>query len=73
MTTPLWDRVFGTRLLVERVRVPRRLAMRWLVDDAGEILDAFAADYLLVGSRRRDEASRGDDAASAMANRQPRD
>jgi sterol desaturase/sphingolipid hydroxylase (fatty acid hydroxylase superfamily) len=51
VTTPVWDTVFGTRLLVDRVRVPRRLAMSWLVGQNGEILDAYASDYELVGSR----------------------
>ena len=32
VTTPFWDMVFGTRLSVDRVRVPRRLAMPWLVE-----------------------------------------
>ena len=71
MTTPIWDVVFGTRLVVERVRVPRRLAMPWLVDANGEILAAYAADYELVGSRRRDEQTRRLDTAAAMANERP--
>jgi sterol desaturase/sphingolipid hydroxylase (fatty acid hydroxylase superfamily) len=49
VTTPLWDHVFGTTLRVDRVRVPRPLAMRWLVDAAGRVRAPFAADYELVG------------------------
>jgi sterol desaturase/sphingolipid hydroxylase (fatty acid hydroxylase superfamily) len=49
VTTPLWDRVFGTTLHVERVRVPRALAMRWLLDAEGRVRAPFAADYELVG------------------------
>lgn len=71
VTTPVWDVVFGTRLVVDRVRVPRRLAMRWLVDDSGEIHTAYAADYLLVGSPRRDDVTRREDAAAALANQRP--
>jgi hypothetical protein len=71
VTTPLWDAVFGTRLPVARVRVPRRLAMPWLVDANGEIHPAYAADYELVGSAHRDERTRRADAEAAMANRRP--
>jgi hypothetical protein len=71
VTTPFWDIVFGTCLSVDRVRVPRRLAMPWLVDENGEIHAAYATDYELVGSRRRDEQSRRLDAAAAMANERP--
>jgi sterol desaturase/sphingolipid hydroxylase (fatty acid hydroxylase superfamily) len=49
VTTPLWDHVFGTRLHVDRIRVPRPLVMRWLVDAEGRVRAPFAADYELVG------------------------
>jgi sterol desaturase/sphingolipid hydroxylase (fatty acid hydroxylase superfamily) len=52
VTTPVWDRVFRTRLPVERVPVPRRLAMPWLVDADGEIRPGYADDYELVDSAR---------------------
>jgi sterol desaturase/sphingolipid hydroxylase (fatty acid hydroxylase superfamily) len=71
VTTPLWDFVFGTRLSVERVRVPRRLAMPWLVGTNGEIHAAYDPDYLLVGSRGRDERTRHRDFEAAMANERP--
>jgi sterol desaturase/sphingolipid hydroxylase (fatty acid hydroxylase superfamily) len=71
VTTPLWDRVFATRLPVERVRVPRRLAMPWLVDANGEIWPAYAGDYELVGSARNDARTRQDDTRAAMENRIP--
>jgi sterol desaturase/sphingolipid hydroxylase (fatty acid hydroxylase superfamily) len=71
VTTPIWDRVFGTRLPVERVRVPRRLAMPWLVDADGEICPAYANDYELVGSARSDDRTRRADTEAAMANRSP--
>ena len=73
VTTPLWDVVFGTRLPVERVRVPKRLAMPWLLGADGELLPAYAADYALVGSATRDEGTRLRDAEAAMANRRPED
>lgn len=33
VTTSLWDRVFGTFVEPDQVRLPRRLAPEWLVDD----------------------------------------
>jgi sterol desaturase/sphingolipid hydroxylase (fatty acid hydroxylase superfamily) len=71
VTTPLWDQVFGTRLPVDRVRVPRRLALPWLLDARGEIHPAYAEDYELVGSARSDAATRRSDADAARANRAP--
>jgi sterol desaturase/sphingolipid hydroxylase (fatty acid hydroxylase superfamily) len=71
VTTPVWDRVFGTRLPVERVPVPRRLAMPWLVDADGEIWPAYVNDYELVGSARSDGRIQRADTEAAMANRSP--
>ena len=71
VTSPVWDRVFGTRLPLEPVRVPRRLAMPWLVDEDGRIREAFASDYVLVGSARADEQTRRADSEAALENRSP--
>jgi hypothetical protein len=71
VTTPLWDIVFGTRLSVDRVRVPRRLAMSWLVDMNGEVYADYSDDYELVGSRKQDERTRREDIEAAMANERP--
>jgi hypothetical protein len=71
VTTPIWDVVFATTLPAPRVRVPRRLAMPWLVDARGEILPAHADDYELVGSARTDDRTRLADAAAALANCSP--
>jgi dihydroceramide fatty acyl 2-hydroxylase len=50
VTTPIWDFVFGTFEPSERIRVPRRLAMVWLVDPATrQLRDAWADVYELVG------------------------
>ena len=73
VTTPLWDLVFGTRMVVNRVRVPRRRAMPWLVDRNGEIHAEYTSDYMLVGSNKRTEGTRSQDTDSAMANEQPQD
>jgi sterol desaturase/sphingolipid hydroxylase (fatty acid hydroxylase superfamily) len=50
VTTPVWDLVFGTYERVDGpIRVPRRLAMRWLTDEHGEVKAQYADDYALVG------------------------
>lgn len=71
VTTPLWDHVFGTALSVDRVRVPRRLAMRWLVDGEGRVRAPFAADYELIGKGRGDGTILRADFEAALANRRP--
>ena len=46
VTSPVWDMVFGTYERVDGpVRVPRRLAMRWLTDEDGEVRPEHRADY----------------------------
>jgi hypothetical protein len=50
VTSPFWDAVFGTRVSPPRpIRVPRRMAMRWLLTPSGELDAAYADDYVLVG------------------------
>jgi sterol desaturase/sphingolipid hydroxylase (fatty acid hydroxylase superfamily) len=51
VTTPLWDKVFGTYDNPAQVTVPRRLAMVWLLDDAGEVRPKHRATYLVRGTR----------------------
>lgn len=55
VTSPIWDMVFGTYVRPERVRVPVKHALRWMVDERGDLLPAFARDYEL-GRRRRARA-----------------
>jgi len=55
VTSPLWDWVFGTVAKPGVVRVPERLAMRWLVDEAGALHPKAVGDFEL---RRRPRASR---------------
>jgi hypothetical protein len=50
VTSPLWDHVFRTHLdPAEKVRVSRRTAPAWMVDERGELRPEYAADYELVG------------------------
>jgi sterol desaturase/sphingolipid hydroxylase (fatty acid hydroxylase superfamily) len=69
----LWDKVFGTYEMPERVRVPRRMAagLGWIIDENGELLAEFAHDYELVGSYDPDERQEGIDRAKAFASVAP--
>ncbi|MFZ4518075.1 MAG: sterol desaturase family protein [Microthrixaceae bacterium] len=49
VSVPWWDRVFGTLEVPARVRVPRRLALPWMVDEHGALRPEFTDDYELVG------------------------
>lgn len=50
VTSPVWDRVFGTYEVVGEIRVPAKLAMRWLVDPrTGCVMERFASHYRVVG------------------------
>lgn len=73
VSMPLWDHVFGTHERPERVRVPRRLVLPWMVDDAGELRPEFAGDYELVGRTRTDERQAAIDRARAFASLAPTD
>jgi sterol desaturase/sphingolipid hydroxylase (fatty acid hydroxylase superfamily) len=73
VTTIVWDKVFGTFEEPERVRVPRRLALPWLVDDDGELLPRFVQDYALVGRASDSERLAALDRARAFASVAPAD
>lgn len=73
VTSPLWDHVFGTYEQPALVRVPRRLAMAWLVDDDGELLDRYRDRYVLVGSAVSDDRLAALDRARAFASVAPAD
>lgn len=54
VTTSLWDHVFGTYRRVEEVRVPRRLAMAWLVDEGtNDVVLSCQGTFRLTGRPRR--------------------
>jgi hypothetical protein len=73
VTTAVWDRAFGTLQEPEQVRVPRRLALPWLVDADGELHERFRDDYRLVGSATGDERTAQLDRARAFASIAPVD
>ena len=72
VTIPLWDFVFRTTEKPDRVRVPRRLVMPWLIDEDGNVRPEFADDYELVGSAEAaTERQIKLDRARAFANQEP--
>ncbi len=73
VSIPLWDVVFGTREQPEVVRVPRRLAMPWLLDIDGELRSEYEGSYVLVGSVGTDERQAGIDKVRAFASLAPTD
>ncbi len=48
VSSALWDHVFGTHVTPGRIRVPRRHAPDWLLDDGGQVRPEYAADYELA-------------------------
>ena len=54
VTTPVWDKVFGTFSEPGQVQVPRRMAMRWLLDEDGEVKPEFQEDYAVRGRKAFD-------------------
>lgn len=71
VTWPLWDHVFGTYSRPAVIRLPRRMAMVWLLDAAGEVRPEYAADYQVVGRLDRSSALSDRDRVDAFANRPP--
>jgi sterol desaturase/sphingolipid hydroxylase (fatty acid hydroxylase superfamily) len=73
VTSPVWDVVFGTLERPNLVRVPRRLAMVWMLDVDGELLPEHRARYVLVGTSSSDERLAALDRARAFASVAPAD
>ena len=71
VTTTLWDRVFGTLDVPDFIKVPRRMAMVWLLDDDGELRPEYQDSYVLVGRSDRDERGARRDLEDAYANLAP--
>ena len=71
VTSPLWDRVFGTLEVPDVIRVPRRHAMAWLTDAGGTVLPEYAARYVLVGPATADARLAAIDRARSFANLTP--
>jgi sterol desaturase/sphingolipid hydroxylase (fatty acid hydroxylase superfamily) len=48
VTSRFWDRIFGTFMAAEKVRIPRNMAMRWLLKDE-EVKPDYKPHFHLVG------------------------
>lgn len=68
VTSPIWDRAFGTYVAPGTIKVPRRLAMTWLVDEHGQVRPEHRDQYVLVG---RDGARDAEDHDRAFKNLAP--
>lgn len=71
-----WDRLFRTevdpsRMPGHQIKVPRRLAMTWLVDNANTVRPEFADDYVIVGRLTRSEQQDQRDRLQAFADEAP--
>jgi hypothetical protein len=73
VTVDWWDRAFGTLERPEKVRVPRRMAQPWMLDDDGELRAEYTDDYELVGAVDRTERLAQLDRARAFASIAPED
>jgi len=71
VTTPFWDRAFGTSDDQGVVTVPERMAPVWLVDGEGRVLPEFAQDYVVKPGRPRDPGQAERDRVDAFANTAP--
>lgn len=71
VTWPLWDLAFGTYHRPGVIRVPRRMAMVWLLDNQGDVRPEHAADYQVAGTAQRTPAIAARDRADAFTNRPP--
>lgn len=49
VTSPVWDFAFKTLEVPEVIRVPRRMALPWMLDEKGDLWPEFSSDFELVG------------------------
>jgi len=71
VTSPVWDRLWGTYDEPGVVTVPRRMAPSWLLDESGEVRAEFVDDYVVKGARRSSASQVERDRADAFANIAP--
>ena len=71
VTSPVWDRVFGTYDEPGVVTVPRRMAPSWMLDADGEVRAEYAVDYVAKGRSRSSAEQRQIDHDDAFSNVAP--
>jgi len=67
-----WDRLLGTEAELHQIRVPRRVAMAWLIDAEGNVRTEYADTYTVVGPAHRSapvDTSSDPDVIAAFADR----
>lgn len=52
VTTRFWDRIFGTFKIVEKVTVPSRMPLQWLIED-DTVKSAYALHFQLTSHQQR--------------------
>ncbi len=65
VTSPIWDRVFGTLTPSGIVRVPERklFEVPWLVDENNEVLPEFAENYVIARPHKKKKTTASQNAA----------
>ena len=71
VTSPVWDKAFGTYDEPGVVTVPQRMAPVWLLDADGQVRPEFASDYVVKAGRRRDAVQADEDRELAFTNVAP--
>ena len=55
VTSPIWDFEFRTLEVPPKIRVPRRNALPWMLDEHGDLFPQFSEDFEIVGKKRQAE------------------
>lgn len=71
VTSPVWDRAFGTYDDPGVVTVPRRMAPVWMLDEHGNLRPELESDYLVKDGRTLDRSQAERDHRDAFANVAP--
>ena len=57
VTSPIWDLVFGTYVDHGKMRVPRRHAPLWLLDESGQVKPEYTDLYEVAGAAAVDASA----------------
>jgi len=71
VTSPVWDKAFGTYDEPGIVTVPRRMAPEWMLDANGDVHPHLSADYVVKGRADRPVRQAESDRVDAFANVAP--
>ena len=71
VTSGVWDRLLGTRDERDVLKVPRRMAPNWMVDDDGMVLPEYRPDYEVSNVGAGDAGLGERDRIDAFANVAP--